>query len=475
MLSRKRKTLGVAGAAILGTAGILGTNATNAAINLDFPDDEDAGQAVTYAKETLTSSVEVGGKKYYVVNGGEAVLDVEAQLGIGATNDSLVVTYTFENMVLTSESAPTLIIGDDSESPATKGKKGDGSVVFTLVSKTTAKNEVITLQLKEIAVAADAAGSITMTVTSGNFAALLKNEQYAKNVVKTAMALKETVSSTDVTATVGSGFTKFSSTTAATSTSTIASVGSIKLTLSDPVPFGATTAKKIEKMEELYADAESKVTFNGEISFAHDVQLADTAACGGGTSILDKDTNGNVKSPKALTVQKPSAAGATKAKHLCIKVDGKTAMPFTAPYTVTTAYKGFSAAAAFPPSGKTTDLGRIRREGTTVYIPFLTTNERYNQRLIIVNRGSSAAKYSLEFTEEAGVKATPGSDASGMLAAKETKTLSLLRGDVVTLENSNRISATLTVEASSAMIDVSTVLVNVNTQSTDTVMYTAAQ
>ena len=29
---------------------------------------KDAGQAVTYPKETLASSVEVGGKKYYMVD-----------------------------------------------------------------------------------------------------------------------------------------------------------------------------------------------------------------------------------------------------------------------------------------------------------------------------------------------------------------------------------------------------------------------
>ena len=64
--------------------------------------------------------------------------------------------------------------------------------------------------------------------------------------------------------------------------------------------------------------------------------------------------------------------------------------------------------AAFPPSGTTLELGYVMRDGTTVQIPYLTQFGDYNQRVVIVNRGT-AADYSFSFTnEEDGPTITPG-------------------------------------------------------------------
>ena len=107
---------------------------------------------------------------------------------------------------------------------------------------------------------------------------------------------------------------------------------------------------------------------------------------------------------------------------------------------------------------------------TTVHLPFLTTGEGYNQRIVVVNRGAEAAGYRLDFTTEDEVTATAGTDASGVLAGGETTTLSLRNDDVVTLEGGTRVSATLTVTGADPVdVDVATVLVNRNDGGADVV------
>ena len=105
MLSKK--SFGIAGAAMLGTVALLGTNAANAVIDLD--DEDDA--TVTFAQETVTETVGTGGMYYMVSDtaGADGALNVQNQAGLGATQDTeLVVTYMLEGMVfgiaLTDES-----------------------------------------------------------------------------------------------------------------------------------------------------------------------------------------------------------------------------------------------------------------------------------------------------------------------------------------------------------------------------------
>ena len=86
----------------------------------------------------------------------------------------------------------------------------------------------------------------------------------------------------------------------------------------------------------------------------------------------------------------------------------------------------------FSPADRTVALGRIKRDGTTVHIPYLTTYEGYNHRITLSNRSGTAADYSFSFRPEGTVTAVPGMYARGTLAARETKVLRAV--DVVTLE-----------------------------------------
>ena len=106
------KPLRIAGAAMLGTAVLLGTNAASAKINLDA---EDKGDAVsTFAQETITETVaSADGTMYYVVHGGDSELNVGGEVGVGGTTGSvLIIEYVLDGMVFTADSAPELKIGD---------------------------------------------------------------------------------------------------------------------------------------------------------------------------------------------------------------------------------------------------------------------------------------------------------------------------------------------------------------------------
>ena len=129
-----------------------------------------------------------------------------------------------------------------------------------------------------------------------------------------------------------------------------------------------------------------------------------------------------------------------------------------------------NATAHFPPANlAATTIGSIERNGTTVRLPFLTTFENYNNRIVIVNRGNVPADYELMFTTEDDVTATPGHMAEGTVPANATMVIKV--ADAVTLEGGTRTAATLAVVAPETLVDVATTIVNKMDQSTDTVTY----
>ena len=114
-------------------------------------------------------------------------------------------------------------------------------------------------------------------------------------------------------------------------------------------------------------------------------------------------------------------------------------------------------------------LGMVTRNGTTAHIPYMTTYEGYNQRIVMSNRGSTDAVYEFEFRPEEGVTATAGMYAMGTLKANSTITMPA--ADVVTLDGGARTAATIIVEAESVHIDVASVIVNRESRDTDTVVH----
>ena len=160
--------------------------------------------------------------------------------------------------------------------------------------------------------------------------------------------------------------------------------------------------------------------------------------------------------------------------YLCIMVQGDDTddmdaprIPDTGAYTAMASYKALDMAANGP-MGMERMLGEINRDGTTVRIPFVTTYDGYNQRIVFVNRGGEV-RYEIEFEPEEGTMADP-MDMEGMLPVGTT----MMRAtDIVTLTGvSKRSAASIIIEAQPHTIDVATVTVNKSVGSTDTVIYT---
>ena len=164
---------------------------------------------------------------------------------------------------------------------------------------------------------------------------------------------------------------------------------------------------------------------------------------------------------------------------LNVAVDGETSIPvgeYSAALEVDTVdFKGTSSPVTRPFSGP---IGTILRDGTTVQLTYLTVSEKYNQRLIIVNRSSEPAAYSLiGFAEEEGVTVTATDAAEGTVPAVSSVVLRV--ADLIAFDSEpaaagrTRTAATLSIDASPAHVEVATTQVNLEDGSTDTVLYAA--
>ena len=218
------------------------------------------------------------------------------------------------------------------------------------------------------------------------------------------------------------------------------------------------------------AAPDNSVTFSGDFSFAAKVGLSavapdddDSRTCTVGDE-LRIPSKEDAKVP-TNDVNPQLAGGFTDGMYLCLSVDGETVIPRTAPYAVTTKYKGILDA-AFPPQGAVHDLAAIGRDGTTFRIPYITRADGYNQRFVIVNRGDATTYSFGEFEMEDGVMVAAGMMASGDLPEG---TMVLRASDIVDITGGGRASGTLSIVAPSSTIDAAVQQVNLDTRGVDTV------
>ena len=214
--------LRIAGAAMLGTAALLGTNAANAQINLD----EDTG-GVTYARETVLTdgSLEVDGAKYYLL--GQPAADIhdivfEAMVGVGAgASDRTLIEYELSGAVFAvaltntslqveGNSTNVRLIGDGEQK---------GSTALFSITKGFEKTAEAMLTAN-LAIGSGGSASIIMRARNVDLGQVLgmdspsvMNDASYSGAVKLTKALEETAKATDVTTTVTSGFKKFTGST----------------------------------------------------------------------------------------------------------------------------------------------------------------------------------------------------------------------------------------------------------------------
>ena len=488
---------GIAGAAMLGTAALLGTNAAHA-IKINGGDDP-----AIYAKETVvdTDAIDKDGTKYYHLMKEHTL---RAPLQVGAREaDDWTVSYTFKGMVLSEAAVGTNleyctppasdVNGDDrtdildstcnaiSTAPVvfTGGEKGADTVTF-LVSDQLASAQGGAELTAKFAISGDSADAV-MTVSNITFARLGAAGDFTKSeprdgVVKLASALDETAMKNDEVATVESSFKMFMSDITPNDDLSVARVGSFMVRFKDDLlnATNATAGIEVGDLGEIIDDdvtannppvPNSNVTFMGDFSFASMVHLdaADTCATASPTDLLIRNDDDEVTDmTQTMPVNVTSFA---TAQHLCITVDNtdeemQVRIPETANYIARASYKSL-ADRVYAPMGMDGQLGMISRDGTTVRIPFVTTQPRYAQRIYVTNRGSADTLATFDFGDLGEV---PKMLDSGTTVFKVWDDFGLDSGI-------GEDQAEVIIEAQPCMIDLSTILVNRELGTTDTVVY----
>ena len=506
------KTLRTIGAVALAAAVGLGYSTSANAIKID------SKYSVTYAKETITKDSErtvTGSGKFYALAPSHMIAgpaDIIANDGDGAMYEVL---FTLQNMVFDGtqllEGALTRTGTGDGAQAVTwfavsrGGASGDNFVMFTKNAATTGEDigamDMLTLTA-QFAVTADGPGGITRTVTNkalsaGTGLSVTMTHENA-DAIKVVRALKVTVTPPAAVPQADASDDFMSFTGGTTTRMLRASLGTLTVDVESGirdarVPSDTTADDMVdttmvtltgpkddtdtdvgtndgnagivagEVLSSASSTAGSAVTFSGDFSFLKTLALSDNVNCTGSLTEIRKPSEDDRTMLTDMTM--PMAAGEfMDGKTLCVVVDGDTAIPETEVYMAATEFKGPSLN-MFPPMGGMHSLGAISRGGTTVHIPYLTTYEGYNQRLILRNRSGREASYMVEFVTEDGITASPESH-SGMIAANEVMMIRIQ--DIVRLEGGSRTAATVTSNAAKGMLDVATTLVNKEDRSTDT-------
>ena len=117
-------------------------------------------------------------------------------------------------------------------------------------------------------------------------------------------------------------------------------------------------------------------------------------------------------------------------------------------------------------------IGRIVRNGSEVRITYLTVSDKYNQRLIIVNRSNRMVEANLGglITEE-GTTVEGTNMATGIMIDPNSKVVLRVSELLEFTGLRSRAAATVTANAPSGMLAVATTQVNLEDGSTDTVLY----
>ena len=438
----------------------------------------------TYAVETLRTdaTIEVGDEVYYQVysirQGIAGDLDVRA-----APGRTVYIRYDLENAVFFRRANDGNIIVTETNSPPfrfvlwTIEAGGESHNYIVASSPPDLHNHYPTVQM---AFQPGIRGDLPVKVTFTEYLdlsdalngrnPLVTKEQLAIVPTRT---LRNEVTPGVVTATVASGFTQLAAAGANTIGTLSISVGTgADLNQYQPseryhffhleyLGSAVTTLTDIAQAGDPDTGRGSLVTYRGDFSLGtFYANTATTASCG--TAPLTTTANDKV-------LDKVTVAAADGITSLCVAVPAtNTAEIPEGEYTVEVDYEGLTNA-AFPPLDMAeTSIGRIRRDGTRVQIPYLTTFSGYRQNVVIVNRNTKPVAYTFKFVAEDGVAATPGEMAEGVVPAQGRAVLKAT--DIVSLAGKTRTAATLDVVAASGTVDVATVQVNMNDKGTDTVL-----
>ena len=489
---------GIAVAATLGTATLLGATHANALINLDAKDK--SNPVVLFSSELVDTTPIVGrganaGMTWHSVTGATDALDIRVMLGHQVLQgDTIEVKFELTNMVfgtvettLTGQVDPAAatVVAFTPTNPTAPGAAGlVGSSVatflFTAPSNLSA-TATVTWDIGEattgvFGIAPGGNGGITATVTNltvartGGTAGHMAS--YA-SAVHLGSSLSVGSTPSNLTADVADDFKSFTLSRLGNPTpgtqNLTGNVGKVFAKLASPAPVSPVDGSPVTVAQVMADTSTVKVTGNFG-SFVSSVALNRAMNCATTSNVAVTITSGT-----AAAVAFSAFTGTTPASqldhYLCITVNGTTEIPATEAYGAMLDFDVGSSNAALPSGSH--PLGMIMRNGTTVHLPYLTKHMKFHQRIRLVNRGMSDVDYSMEFH---GEDDEAGMDATGTLEAGTVTVLSLSDDDVVMLPAGRyNTSATLSIGADPTMIDVSTVQVTRATGASDTVVYSSAE
>ena len=523
-----KRILGIAGAAIIGT--LAGTGAVHAVIGIGS--NGATTGAATFAKETLKKSgsdstvaaVSGGSTTYYQVAvqaGTSGEIDVNIPVGIsvpGSPATTALIQVELENLVLgrpfvsTPAGSRHVNITDTADPPANitgatfsteeGGATGDDRVWINVTTDGTngiAAASRLNLEFDFLGVDPDNDGTITITARRTATAGVpVSKTTTLTDAVKVASVFEVEATPTTQTASVEDGFMKFrDATTVASEDRLKASIGKLDFgvaTSTSPIyNAGRATAPRVsldtaENAGQIISPrqvVESAVlVLTGNTSFLGEdgkVFISSAEDCSSESVAFMADEDDGNKLKATLSAAEDTAGGGhfgtkedTVSVYVCLEVDGETTIPAVgAPYEVAATFTGVHGdATAFPPDAFSGTLGGIERDGSNVDIAYLTTNQKYNQRLILVNRSGGMVEYSMTFRTAEGTTHEAGNAAGGTLQPRSRTVLDVR--DIVTFDNGGNGghgSAQLTAVVASGMLDVATVTTTRADGSTDTVVW----
>jgi hypothetical protein len=221
-------------------------------------------------------------------------------------------------------------------------------------------------------------------------------------------------------------------------------------------------------LSEMFNAATSSVVISGDFTGANSTVATDPNNLGLSANSAACDVLTSVATNNAGTASSGLFVADLVAKEfLCYNAGGATIPEGN--YSVTVSFTEGSISDNTPPGDLSGDIGAIQHNGTTVELPYLTTFSDYNQRIVMVNRGSQDADYSIsDFQTESDTTAVAGTAASGTIPAGGSAVVKV--SDVVTLTGKTRTAATINIVAATGNISVATTQVNLADSSTDTIV-----
>ena len=262
-------------------------------------------------------------------------------------------------------------------------------------------------------------------------------------------------------------------------------MGTVSFNVMGNLDLGAFTIK-----QEVFQDTDTDGTLDEDA----DGNPIPTETCDGvGEGEVDRgtlvDADGMMligeEGERASGVEAASSGSLTPGIYLlCVNVDvmGPETNMYPIPesdYTATAHFKtGRNALEASQMAGMEGSLASIERNGASVDIPYLTTSEKHNQRLIIVNRGTRPIGItSIQFTSEAGTDvelsatAQAAMDAGLLMVPGNSTYVATMANTLEITGDSRRTAATIAFAATPGALSVATTQVNLSDGSTDTVVY----